>query len=226
MKKTLSRALSIFICLTAICYTLVFTACNPKPDYISYVSELRKDIFTGEQDNFSVVIYSGTKESPAVFDGIKNQTALTLTFKVTCKEEVGESIKICFETGNKKYEKTLDFNPVKSTLCCDVEVNALPEKELAVTLCYGESSTVVNTLSRLKENTISYTKALESAAEKASDFLSEHTEGGTLKAEIVLRLLCENDRNYYYVGFVCEEGLKRAYLVNGENGEIIAEKTN
>ena len=46
--------------------------------------------------------------------------------------------------------------------------------------------------------------------------------GGASKAT----LLCENGKNYYYVGFICDKGLKKAYLIDGVTGEVIAEKDN
>ena len=212
------------ICVLVVMATL--SACNSKPDYLSYVSELRKDVFIGEQDNFYVVVYAGSKESPATFDGIKQDSLLCLGFKIIQKEDIGSQITVKFNVGDKQYSAPLTFNPVKSTLFCDVVVSALPEKNFTVEVCYGEESVTVNTVSQLNENTVSYTRALESAASKGEDFLKEHTQKGVLKAEIVIRLLCENGKNYYYVGFICDKGLKKAYLIEGSTGEVIAEKDN
>ena len=221
-KCTFARLCALLLTFLIIPFTL--SACSTEPDYLSYVSELRKDVLIGEKDNFSVVVYAGTKESPALFDGIKQNTTLCLGFKIIQKEETGSQLTIKFTVGNKSYSAPLTFNPVKNTLFCDVEVSALPEKSLDVEICYGEKNTLITTSSQLNENTISYTKALESAVNKGSSFLKEHTEKGILKAEIVIRLLCERGKNYYYVGFICEKGLKRAYLIDGANGEVIAEK--
>ena len=103
---------------------------------------------------------------------------------------------------------------------------SLPERSITIDIVCGENTTTVTLYSKLNEDTISYTDALKKATDKASDFLKEHTKKGVLKAEIAIRLLCENDKNFYYVGFICEEGLKRAYLIDGKTGEIIAEKNN
>lgn len=220
------KILLVFTGILLTFYALIQGGCNSKPDYLSYVSELRKDVFVGEKDNFCVTVYCGTKEEPALFDGVKNQTHPTLTFKVLQKEEVGAPISVKFKIANKEYCKDLEFNPVKSTLSCEVEVNALPEKNLIVQLVYGENETLIETKSKLNDKNISYIKALEISVNEGQSFLKEHTVKGVLKCEIVIRLLCENERNYYYVGFICEEGLKLAYLINGETGEIIAKKQN
>ncbi len=223
MKKLFYRLTIIVICLTL---PLVLYSCKKKVDYLSYVSELRKDVFIGEKDNFNVVVYSGFKEEPTLLEGKKEQTALTLTFKVNQKEECSNPLTIKFSLGDKNYQKELAFNPVKSTLCAEVEVNSLPEKSIEVQIIEGENCTTINAISKLNENSISYSKALEKATQKASEFLSKHTTKNTFKGEIIVRLLCENERNYYYVCFVCENGEKLAYLLNAKTGEIIAQKIN
>lgn len=226
MKKRVVKLLCAIL-LTCSSVSLFFVSgCSSTPDYISYVSELRKDLFVGEQDGYTVVVYAGTKEEPAIFDGVKNQSKLYLGFKVILKEECCESPTVNFEIGDKKYSANLEFNPVKSTLFCETEVASLPEKSLTVEIVCKDNQVTLTTYSKLKEDTISYKEALEKAVSKAQPFLKEHTQKGVLKAEIIIRLLCENDRNYYYVGFVCDEGLKRAYLINGKTGEVLAEKSN
>ncbi|MBR4420244.1 MAG: hypothetical protein IKT32_05125 [Clostridia bacterium] len=221
--KSLIITLALFFILVS---ALALFGCNPQPDYLSYVSEVRKDLFYGEQENYTVVCYAGIKESPAIFDGAKNQTAPYIRFKLSQKEESSEKITINFEIDNKKLSCPLEFHPVKSTLFGEVQVNSLPERSITIDIVCGENTTTVTLYSKLNEDTISYTDALKKATDKASDFLKEHTKKGVLKAEIVIRLLCENDKNFYYVGFICEEGLKRAYLIDGKTGEIIAEKNN
>lgn len=220
-KKFKSLALTILTLLF-----LCLSGCTAKVDYFSYLSELRKDIFAGEKDNYLVIAYSGLKEDPAVADGVKNQTFLTLTFKVTLKEECEEPISLKFAVGDKNYECDLQFNPVKSTLCADVVVSALPEKNFSVEVVCGDQTSVVDLVSKLQENSVSYTKALECAINKAQSYLKENTKDGVFYGEIAVRLLCENDRNYYYVGIAFKNGKKQAYLINASTCEIIAEKVN
>ena len=83
MKKLFYRLTVIAICLLI---PLMMYSCKKNVDYLSYVSELRKEVFVGEKDNFIVVVYSGFKEEPTLLDGKKEQTAFILTFKVNQKE--------------------------------------------------------------------------------------------------------------------------------------------
>lgn len=207
-------------------FSLPLYACNNQTDYFSYVSELRKDIFTAENENLSVAIYSGAKETPAIFDGVKNDTGLLLGVKVIFIEEPSSAVSVTVCYDDKSYEIPLEFHPVKRALAGKTSVANLPEKQVEVTVTYGETSVNLTAVSRLNQNTISYTKALAVATKEAQTFIKENTVSGVLQAEIVIRLLLENDKNYYYVGFVTQEGLKLAYLIDGESGEILARKQN
>lgn len=217
---------NVFISLILCTLTLPLLACNSKTDYFSFVSELRKDLFIAENSTVSVLLYSGAKESPAIFDGVKNDTGLLVGIKVIFNEEVSSPVTatVCYD--QKNYEIPLEFHPVKRALAGKTNVSALPEKSVDITLRYGENEVTLTAESQLKQDTITYTKALEVATNDAKDFLKENTKGGVLQAEIVVRLLCENDKNYYYVGFITCEGLKLAYLIDGKTGEIIASKQN
>ena len=223
MKKLFCGLVTLVILLSI---PLFLYSCNGKVDYLSYVSELRKDIFIGVKDNFTVIVYSGFKESPAIPNGKKEQTALTLTFKIMQKEEIDSPLTIKFTLGDKSYQKELAFNPVKSTLCAEVEVTSLPEKSIDVQIFEGENSTLISATSKLNENTISYSKALESAVNKSQEFLQKNSTKNTFNGEIIIRLLCENERNYYYVSIISENKEKLSYLINATSGEIIAQKVN
>lgn len=213
-----------FLSLLLIFCTL--SACKQKIDYLSYVSELRKNLFTQENQDVSLLVYAGAKEKPAIFDGVKNDTRLIVGVKAIFKEEPSSSViaKVCFE--DKCYEIPLDFHPVKLALAGEMEVPILPEQSVEVTLCFDQKEICLTANSIIDSKTISYDKALDSVAQKASDFFNEHTKNGVLRAEIIVRLLREGNKNYYYVGLVCEEGLKRSYLVDATTGEIVAEKIN
>lgn len=211
--------------LTLLTFLFVFTvACNSKPEYFSYVSELRKDVFAGENEQFSVVVWAGAREQPYAADGIKNQTNLSLTVKITQKQETGDNLEVTVKFDDKVYRAKTGFHPVKSALCAEIGVDKLPEKQLAVEIAYGEKIDALTLESKLLEGTISYNDALNRAAEKASDFLKANTKNGKLNAEIAIKLLCENNRNYYYVSILSVSDEKRAFLIDGETGDVLAER--
>ena len=220
--KFLKRLFALAFCVSILC----LSACSAKIDYTSYVSELRKELFTAENEQVSVMVYTGAKESPAILDGIKNDTRLIIGIKAIFNQEPQSPVTatVCFD--DKAYEIPLNFHPVKRALAGEIEVPVLPEKQVDIKLLYDQTEILLTAKSRLFEDTVSYNEALASVTQKAESFLKEHVKGGVLKCEIIIRLLCEHDKNYYYVGLVCDEGLKRSYLVDGKTGEVVAEKIN
>ena len=111
-------------------------------------------------------------------------------------------------------------------MACSFDVNVLPEKQVVVKLIYGDQTCTLTALSALNEDTIPYTEALKRATDYCAEYITSHTENGKLKAEISVRLLTENGNNYYYVGFTATDGEKKAVLIDGETGSVLAEKNN
>ena len=222
----MKKLITIIAIITLVISAASLFACKTKIDYFSYVSDLRKDVFVGENDMFGVTVWAGARENPYASDGIRNETSLNLTIKVVCKKETGDKITATVAYDENEYTRDLSFHPVKSAMATSFDVKVLPEKQLTVKLDYGEESCTLTLDSALAEGTVSYTEALEKAAEHCADYVKRHTEKGNLKAEISVRLLAENGNNYYYVGFTATDGEKKAVLIDGETGSVLAEKDN
>lgn len=226
MKNTVKITVKIIAIIALAMSALSLFACKTKIDYFSYVSDLRKDVFVGENELFGVTVWAGARETPYASDGIRNETSLNLTIKVVCKKETGDKITATVAYNENEYTRDLSFHPVKSAMSTSFDVKVLPEKQLTVKLDYGEESSTLTLDSALSDDTVPYTVALEKAADHCADFINRHTEKGNLKAEISVRLLAENGNNYYYVGFTATDGEKKTVLIDGENGSVLAEKDN
>ena len=188
----MKKLIRIIAIITLIISVASLFACKTKIDYFSYVSDLRKDVFVGENDMFGVTVWAGARENPYASDGIRNETSLNLTIKVVCKKETGDKITATVAYDENEYTRDLSFHPVKSAMATSFDVKVLPEKQLTVKLDYGEESCTLTLDSALAEGTVSFNKALEKAAEHCADYVKRHTEKGNLKAEISVRLLAEN----------------------------------
>ncbi|MBQ7408219.1 MAG: hypothetical protein IJW13_02985 [Clostridia bacterium] len=223
MKKVLTFAFCLILSISTAIFAV---ACNSSPDLYSCISELRKDTFVGECEHFNLTIYCGAKENPSAFDGVKNPTSLFVTLKVTQSQATHENLTATFTVGEKQYSAQLKNDNVKNCLTAELTVSALPEKALEVTIYNDQTSAVINATSILRSDTVTYTQAVNSAGEKAKDFIKQNTVKGILKAEIIVRLLNQDSNNYYYVGFVTAEGLKQAYLIDAKTGNVIAQKIN
>lgn len=223
MRKVLFK-IGLFIAL-AVCVLTAF-GCGKTPDYFAYIGDLRKDIFIGENENFGVTVWAGARENPYASDGIKCETTLCLTLKVVRKTEKNDKITATVYYDDNEYKKELEFHPVKSAMSASFNVNVLPEKQLTVKLDYGDESCILTLNSALNDDTIPYAEALNRAVKYCDDYIKKHTEKGKFNAEISVRLLAENGNNYYYIGFIGTDGEKKAVLIDGETGSVLAEKNN
>lgn len=221
MKKHAKKIIALLLSLT--CALLI--SCTQEPDYFSYVSDLRKDVFIGESENFGVIAWPGARETPYAADGVPQKTSLNVTLKVTAKREYGDRITATIRYDEYEYTAPLSFHPVKSAMAASFTVDVLPKKEISVTLIYGDEQETLALPSAMREGTVTYTEALEKGIKHCSKFVKAHTDGDKFNAEISIRLLAEKSNNYYYVGFVAKNGEKIAVLLDGETGEVLAEKT-
>ena len=66
----------------------LLASCKQNPDYFSHVSELRSDLFTASEEEFSLTVACITREHPYNNDGIK--ATLTDVVEITLEGEADE----------------------------------------------------------------------------------------------------------------------------------------
>ena len=97
----------LFILWSIVCFAL--TGCTRKIDYFSYVSEFRNNIFLAETENFTLRIYSVTKETPYVADGIAHEsTARTEVFLLAPEGTQNYTLTVYFN-GKEVYQTKKDL---------------------------------------------------------------------------------------------------------------------
>lgn len=213
----------IFI-LAVLIYTLtVFSACSNKLDVSGYVSELRLDIFSGESASYSVVAYSEKREYPFISDGSVGEVKSQLTIKLTQKQKAESGLKALAFFGNKEYEANFTYNVVNSSMIAVIEVDKFPSSSFTLSVVSQSGSENVTLTSLKHDEVISYKDALESVVEYDEDKAKNLFKEKGL-AEIHIRIMESDDKNYYYVGLVEKEGKTSAYLVDGYSGEVLATK--
>ena len=80
---------------------------------------------------------------------------------------------------------------------------------------------VYQTESVLYEGVIGCERALDCVIEKNADYFKRLCDGNVFLGEIFIRLLYD-EGCYYYVGVCDRQGAVKAFLVDGEQGKIIA----
>lgn len=214
MKKFL---LSLILCLPAF---LCLQGCKKSVDYFSYVSEYRKSVYVYQDDSISVKIYSVDKETPYSLDGVKGA--------------VSNVTEVFFEYGGSANEVEIEllghggemsWLAVTRNYYLSFAGGEISGASIPVTLNIDGKEKKVDVFNVAEEGTIDGKTALKCAREYDGETFNELTEGTTFAGEIIIRLLYDNGC-FYYVGVCNREGNVHAYLVNGSDGRIIAEREN
>lgn len=216
MKKIIAFLLLI-ITITALC------ACKKETDYSPFISQYRSDVLYGENDNYVIYALSETREKNYVHDGVCGETEKVVILKLTAKTPKNGKITATFTT-DKEYSAEFEFIPSENAFVCKVRVETLPSSLLTSTVTSGENSENVELYSKLKSDTVSPKKAIKAVCDKYPELISSLNNEYGFNAEINVRLIAENDANFWYVGFIDKDNA-HAYLVDGKTCKIIAEKT-
>lgn len=210
----------LFILWSIVCFAL--TGCTRKIDYFSYVSEFRNNIFLAETENFTLRIYSVTKETPYVADGIAHEsTARTEVFLLAPEGTQNYTLTVYFN--GKEYGGELAYDNVKAEYFLSFSLDVSAEKELPCVLACGDNKTELTASSVLRNETLCVQTILENVRAYNPELFKNLTDKYGFAGEIYLRLLYE-DSPYYYVGVINRKGEIHAFLVNAITGKVLAHR--
>ena len=216
------KKLLLFL-LPILCLPFLFTGCKSENALIPHVSELRRDLFQGESEHFSIKAGYGFKEQPFVNDGKVGSTLSLLTFRLLDKETDSVSYSIAFVFNQAEYHGVFKLNPITHSITCAIEIDNFNLKEFTVKISFGTESEEVLIKSIVPENTISYLTALDVLEKEQRSLISHYTNSnGEFLAEIYLRVLVKDGAPYWYVGFASGLDKLKALLIDGISGEILA----
>ena len=213
MKKLFSVFI-VFICL----FCLV--GCNNNSKYTPYISQLRSDVFVGEGENYSLQIFAEQRETPFINDAVAGEKHNLLTVRVL---NCSKPLKVSLYYAKEQLCADAEYNPHAMSMTATFEVSSFPTDKIEVSV-EGEYTEKIECVSKRLADTISPQTALDKVLTEKKDFISSISTNGELKAEIYIRLLVENDCNFYYIGFGQGSNKITAFLLDGKTGEIIAGK--
>ncbi len=212
--------------ILCVCSAFLLFGCNGEFDYSSYVSELRKTIYEGESQTFLVSLYAEQREDPFIDDGYVGKIKNAVIVKVEFKEGSANDVKAVITYGNETLNASLSYNPVSGKSSAIITVENLPETAgVNVEITSGEICENVTLSSVVFDKTVDYKEAIKSAVNSDKGIIEKLFEEGNVTAEIHVRLICSDDKNYYYIGFVERSGKTHAYLIDGETANVLAKKT-
>lgn len=230
MKRIPSRASrtrlkkSAFFLLTILCFLSVFFSfgCKKQTDYFSYVSELRSNVLIAETEGYSLKIFAVKRETPYVADGIPRALSTTAEFHLTAPQGV-LTANLSFTIDGKEYGGEASYDNVKSELYYSQGLDLSEAQTLTVLITAEEKTYELEAVSVRTASTLTPKALLSSIVKTEKEYFTQNTDKYGFKGEIYVRLIYE-DNAYYYVGVVGRDERTLAFLVNAENGKILAKR--
>lgn len=198
-----------FTCLSYGCKRQEFSLAN-------YLTELRENIYEGESEHYKI---------KADYGFIKNESGSTvyqLTFKMKDVVDTNVTYLVCFDLGEKSYQKNFTFSPVHNILTAIVEVDCFNKDSFDITIKKASESENITLNSIIPPNTIDYKTALNYLYQGQKTYIDSFIDNGEFKAKLTERIVVKDDKGYYYIGIENENGKLKAMLIDGISGELLA----
>lgn len=211
MKKFLT---CIILCTPLL---LGLTSCKKNVDYYNYVSENRKSVYLYNDDSVTLKIYSLEKETPYALDGVRGEVSEVTEIYFSTEKTANEvEIEIAGKGGEMSYLAVsrnyyLSFG------------EEITGASVHAKITVDGKETEYEVLNVAEEGVIDGKTAVKCVTEYDATTFTELTVNGVFNGEIIVRLLYD-EGCYYYVGVCNRDRHVHAYLVNGTDGRIIAER--
>ena len=195
----------------------LLVACKQAPDYFTYVSELRSDLFVASEEEFSLTVACISREYPYINDGIK--ATLSNVVEITLEGDADEySVYIL---GEEHMGGEMSFRNTRGDFYYSQGVKSFPEGSVSLRVEWENNSREIVATSVKTESTLSPKEALKYALEGEQATLQRMSADGGFRGEFYVRLL-RRDKNYYYVGIVDTNGKMISLLLDSESGKVLA----
>ncbi len=169
-------------------------------------------------------IYAVKKENPYKMDGVPQESSSRFEAYMVAPSG-NETTNLLFEIDGKDYGGEMSFDNVKCEYFYSCSLDVSTRKEIKCTVKYGDSEVILNAVSVLTESSLSPKAALQKLLAENEELFTSMTDDYGFQGEIYLRLIHE-DSAYYYIGVISRDGKVNAFLMNAENGKILAKREN
>ncbi len=218
----MKKPLLWLLCAAGVVACLFLSACKKERSYFDYVSELRSNLFLARNEDFSLRVYSVTKETPYAADGVPQETSPRVEAYLLAPS--GEkTVHFTFILDKKTYGGEMSYDNVTGEYyySCTMDLEEL--SELPCRIRYGDNEVELTATSVRTEATLSPKAALDILVAENAELFSSLTDEYGFAGEIYLRLIYE-DFPYYYAGIIDRTGKIYAFLMNAETGKILAKR--
>ena len=212
---------------------LGFSACGTNNINLKdYVIERRENLFTANDNLYSVSFSTGMRESNYNFDGVVNKMIPFGVLTLTRNENLpltNDTYSYIVKIDDKSYSGFLQKSNNDNSYSADLEVNTIGNEKINVQVSFT-GYTFNKDLENISANfQVDHTSALKVAQKELKQNIKTLLSDKNNKIEVVMKVMKdysnEELKNYYwYVGIISTNGESMGILIDASNGEVIAKK--
>lgn len=214
--KIFKRFLIVFIvCLFFL--TIFLTSCK-KDNYSDYLTELRSDIFVGEQDGLKLKATYGftLKEKNS-----QKARYYRLEFALLGNVQDFSTYTLVFDYKGLQYKSNFYLEPTSNAHICQFEITDFSEKTFVVEIVLSSERKSISMSSIVPNKTLSFEQALNTLWKNQPDLMNSYLVDGVFNAGLIERIIVKDGKPFYYIGIRQREKLI-AFLLDGYTGEELA----
>ena len=214
----MKKFLCVVVTMLAAAAAVLCSCAGGEIDYADFISERRFEVYMYTDDNISVKVHVSSRETPYLSDGYKGEMGDLCEVFIKFADQYSEvDISLGGNGGEMSYMSVTDSFYISFS-------GALTGDDVPITLTCDGEEIQITAPSVMYSGVISPEEALASTKDYDSETFEALTNGKNFEGEIYVRLLADEGKCYYYVGVIDRSGNTSAYLVDGESGNIIAER--
>ena len=215
---------SIFVCA---CLLLGLTACKSSPELSNFVSEFRSNIYTAQNQTVSLTAYLCEKENPYAADGIKANMTNYLHVRLFCEDNTRDYSVFTDVIKNGKTEREggeCNFDNLQKCFSLTLNASTQAKEQIVFYVSDGENQFTLTARSVIQGEILDLKHITDCVYGIEKDYIDRLTSGVNFLGEFHIRLLCEQDDLFYYVGIIGKDKTHLALLIDAVDGQLISKK--
>lgn len=196
----------------------------------SNISEYRKNLFIGSDDNIVASLTSGQREDNYLYDGKPGKLVdfgmLTVKYTGTTPEYLPS---YTLTIDGQEYTGTMQFNTINGTFAADIGKQIKDNADVYLRLHSDLGDEQLSMPCVSCNFKIDYNSAFKIAVDQMKDVInSKIDDSGILNGEFFIKIIGDRqvDVNniYWYVLFVGTDGTSNACVIDTQSGAVISSK--
>jgi len=211
---------------------LSLTACKKNEINLhNHLIEDRQNLFVATDNNYTVTLSSGLRESNYCFDGIvgeKTNFAILSLFRNDGKNLAKDTYSYTVTIGEENITGFLEKSEIDNSYSVDLQVAIPTESIIKAQISFTGYSFNQELQNISCQFNVDNNTAISIANEQLKSNI-ENIVNSNSNIEVVTKILCDNSASdisnyYWYVGVIATSGDTLGILIDANSGEILAKK--